>query len=527
MIRRAPRPASRGRSADGARPRAPRHHQPALARPRRACSPCSRERTACRPRSCRTSIPLLAWDAVADHAMFALRKVAEEHVGHLVDALARSEPGFRRAAAAGARVLGLRVAARGGRPRARRSTIRDSTCDSSARDRSRPSSTRTRGSASTPTRSTSAVLREVTVGRGVWESRRLLDDREALTGRPRARRVRAPPRRREPRPRVHAALAGAAARAAADCVPQPAHRRRAAARHRARIPRRGAAAGDPPAAVALPRSAGPRATSVRPHEEVIADLLRSHHSININLDGLRPPAASVPVGAAGSGPWSKSGSFNRGSTRRCHGRSATAERDRCRRRSCRSRSSALRSARLVGAGLWTYGVVMDAMVRPLTLGSALHPANVAIETAAMAVSILMWIYVRFVPGAPGRKIDARPCLFRAERGRRRAPQQLDAARGHDPTVRLSWNTVVILLAAMIIPTTPRKMLVASLLAASMDPLAVWWRTCAALPCRRRSNTLVLLHAELRLRGRGDASVARAPAPRPPAARRRRRWAAIT
>ena len=32
-------------------------------------------------------IPLLAWDPVADHAMFALRKVAEEHVGQLVDAL--------------------------------------------------------------------------------------------------------------------------------------------------------------------------------------------------------------------------------------------------------------------------------------------------------------------------------------------------------------------------------------------------------------------------------------------------------
>jgi hypothetical protein len=32
-------------------------------------------------------IPLLAWDVVADHAMFALRKVAEERVGQLVDGL--------------------------------------------------------------------------------------------------------------------------------------------------------------------------------------------------------------------------------------------------------------------------------------------------------------------------------------------------------------------------------------------------------------------------------------------------------
>jgi hypothetical protein len=32
-------------------------------------------------------IPLLAWDAVAEHAIFALQKVAEEHVGEFVDAL--------------------------------------------------------------------------------------------------------------------------------------------------------------------------------------------------------------------------------------------------------------------------------------------------------------------------------------------------------------------------------------------------------------------------------------------------------
>src|SRR5262249_39585160 len=32
-------------------------------------------------------IPLLAWDQVADHAVFALRKVAEERVGQLADAL--------------------------------------------------------------------------------------------------------------------------------------------------------------------------------------------------------------------------------------------------------------------------------------------------------------------------------------------------------------------------------------------------------------------------------------------------------
>jgi serine/threonine-protein kinase len=42
-----------------------------------------------------------------------------------------------------------------------------------------------------------------------------------------------------------------------------------------------------------------------------------------------------------------------------------------------------------------------------------------------------------------------------------------------PTVHLSWITVGILIFAMIAPASPRKMLVAALVTASMDPLALW------------------------------------------------------
>ncbi len=72
------------------------------------------------------AITLLAWDQVADHALFALRKVAEERIGQLVDALLDPEPGLRRPAASGARVLGVRLAARRQRShvRSRRSAVR-------------------------------------------------------------------------------------------------------------------------------------------------------------------------------------------------------------------------------------------------------------------------------------------------------------------------------------------------------------------------------------------------------------------
>ena len=41
----------------------------------------------------------------------------------------------------------------------------------------------------------------------------------------------------------------------------------------------------------------------------------------------------------------------------------------------------------------------------------------------------------------------------------------------EQTIHLSWITVGILVYAVIAPASPRKMLVASLIAASMDPLA--------------------------------------------------------
>ena len=60
-------------------------------------------------------IPLLACEPVADYAFFALRKVAEERVGELTDALLDPSAGTGGPAPPRARVLGVRLAARRGR----------------------------------------------------------------------------------------------------------------------------------------------------------------------------------------------------------------------------------------------------------------------------------------------------------------------------------------------------------------------------------------------------------------------------
>jgi hypothetical protein len=124
------------------------------------------------------TIPLLAWQPVADHAQFALRKVAEEHVGELVDALIDPNQDFavrRRLArvfsvcfserAANGVMVGLDDPRFDVRCQSARSLL--AIIEKNPRIRLDKE------------RIFDVVLREVTVGRPVWESRRLLDGFES------------------------------------------------------------------------------------------------------------------------------------------------------------------------------------------------------------------------------------------------------------------------------------------------------------------------------------------------------------
>jgi len=120
------------------------------------------------------AIPLLAWDQVADHAVFALRKIAEDRVGELVDALLDPNQEFavRRRLA---RVFSVCVSQRAadglmmGLDDLRFDVRRQSARSLSAIVDKNP---RVRIDAD---KIFAVVLREVAVGRPVWEGRRLLD----------------------------------------------------------------------------------------------------------------------------------------------------------------------------------------------------------------------------------------------------------------------------------------------------------------------------------------------------------------
>jgi eukaryotic-like serine/threonine-protein kinase len=145
----------------------------------------------------------------------------------------------------------------------------------------------------------------------------------------------------------------------------------------------------------------------------------------------------------------------------------------------------------VGAGLWAYGLAMDTIVRPLTTGAAIPASIVVVEILAIAVSLVMFVYVRYAPHAHGWKTDAGLLYVVLNAG---AVAQLNAwtnmaavsgGRG------LSWNTVVVLIAAMILPATPRRMLAASMAAAAMDPLALWAAHLRGAPVPSVAATLVM------------------------------------
>jgi hypothetical protein len=119
-------------------------------------------------------IPLLAWDNLAEHAVYALRKVAEEHVGALVDALIDPNQDFavRRRLV---RVFSVCVSQRAAEG------LMFGLDDARFDVRFQAARSLTEILEKNPTviidarRVFDVVEREASVGRPVWESRRLLD----------------------------------------------------------------------------------------------------------------------------------------------------------------------------------------------------------------------------------------------------------------------------------------------------------------------------------------------------------------
>jgi eukaryotic-like serine/threonine-protein kinase len=125
----------------------------------------------------------------------------------------------------------------------------------------------------------------------------------------------------------------------------------------------------------------------------------------------------------------------------------------------------------VGAGTWTIGVFMANLLRPTSVPSPFPWPGNFIGGAMIVVLTAAFVYVRrrsIQDSEPTLDLGLGLLILNAF-----AIAVINEWVPTFPDTRyVSWNAILILVYAMIVPTTPRKMFVACLVAASMDPLAV-------------------------------------------------------
>jgi tRNA A-37 threonylcarbamoyl transferase component Bud32 len=128
----------------------------------------------------------------------------------------------------------------------------------------------------------------------------------------------------------------------------------------------------------------------------------------------------------------------------------------------------------IAAVLWSFALLLDAIVLPLAGASPPTAARTRpIEAAGALISVAMWLNVR----SSGARVHATAkcnvgLAFMIVNAVGVAVLNAWAAPPYKGEVlHFSWITVLILVYSMIAPSTPRRMLVGSLVAASMDPLA--------------------------------------------------------
>jgi len=146
----------------------------------------------------------------------------------------------------------------------------------------------------------------------------------------------------------------------------------------------------------------------------------------------------------------------------------------------------------VGAGLWALTVVVHAFITPRTVGTVIPGRAIAIEALGVVTSVAVFLYVKYAPHTCHKKTDAGLWFMVLNTILNAMLTTWATAPTVETMGRLSWTTIIILISAMIVPSTPRKMLAASLAAASMEPLGVWIAHLRGLPVPSVVNTFVLL-----------------------------------
>ena len=148
---------------------------------------------------------------------------------------------------------------------------------------------------------------------------------------------------------------------------------------------------------------------------------------------------------------------------------------------------------LIAAVLWTVGLLMDLFVIPYATGMPRNWRSVTLEVMTGIVSLSVGVYATRSKAPPAHKgaVGVVFMLFNAA-----AIAALNTWAFPPPTelprIYLSWITIAILVYSMVAPHPPRTMLGTGLIAASMDPLALWIAHMQGVPTPTASMAFVML-----------------------------------
>jgi serine/threonine-protein kinase len=126
----------------------------------------------------------------------------------------------------------------------------------------------------------------------------------------------------------------------------------------------------------------------------------------------------------------------------------------------------------VAAFIWAFGLSMDALVLPATIGAVAPVATLIVEVAAVVVMLAAFVYLRFAHVMPHAQCAAGVWVMLLNALlitilELSHPEMVVHGVGHP-----SWIAILILTSAVIMPATPRRTLIGSVVAAAMPPVGL-------------------------------------------------------
>jgi eukaryotic-like serine/threonine-protein kinase len=126
----------------------------------------------------------------------------------------------------------------------------------------------------------------------------------------------------------------------------------------------------------------------------------------------------------------------------------------------------------VSAFMWTFGLTMDGLVLPVTIGVQKATIGLVLEGVSAVVTIAVFLFLRRVHMTPHAKCNASMWVLVLNAALITIFDLYNLSLVEASIGLPSWTAILILAAAMIMPTTPRRTLIGSLIAAAMGPIAM-------------------------------------------------------